>query len=165
MPVEIERRFLIQGDSWKEYIQNFNYIEQGYLVSSSSGWIVRIRQEKGEYKLALKKYINKMSNHEFEYIIPCNEGEVIMSLTDFKIQKKRYYLLVEKQEWIIDCFEGNNYPLKIAEIELKNLKTILQLPCFIFKEITGLKSFSNYELSQYPFTKWNKEEKSNLLTH
>ena len=45
MSLEIERRFLIQNDNWKKYIQNSFAIEQGYL-SSSSEWIVRIRYEK-----------------------------------------------------------------------------------------------------------------------
>ena len=78
---------------------------------------------------------------------------------------KRHYLIINKQEWIIDCFEDKNFPLEIAEIELKNDKEVVQIPSFISKEISGLKYFSNYELSQYPFQTWKKVKRNNLFTH
>ena len=35
------------------------------------------------------------------------------------IKKERFFLEFEKKSWIVDCFKENNYPLEIAEIELK----------------------------------------------
>ena len=43
MGIEIERRFLIKNDNWKEFINKKIYIEQGYLSKSLDGWIIRIR--------------------------------------------------------------------------------------------------------------------------
>ena len=43
-----------------------------------------------------------------------------MSNLSNTIKKERFFLDVEKKSWIIDCFKENNYPLKIAEIELSN---------------------------------------------
>ncbi len=42
MAFEIERRFLIKNDSWKEYINKKVYIEQGYFSKSLDGWIIRV---------------------------------------------------------------------------------------------------------------------------
>ena len=165
MQLEIERRFLIKGNNWKEYITESSFIEQGYLAASSSGWIIRIRSEKGKYKLALKKHIHRISNYEFEYEIPCTEGKVIMSHVAQKIQKKRHYLLYKQQEWIIDCFEDANFPLKIAEIELQKESDFIELPHFISKEISGLKCLSNYQLAEKPINTWDKETKERLLNY
>ena len=165
MPLEIERRFLIKDEGWKHYVQYSSFIEQGYLAASSTDWIVRIRKEKNKYTLALKKHINRITNHEFEYEIPYSEGEIIISNIKNTIKKRRHYLIINKQEWVIDCFEDKNFPLEIAEIELKNNKEGVKVPSFISKEISGLKSFSNYELSKYPFETWKKVERNNLFTH
>ena len=43
MALEIERRFLIKNDNWKEFINKKIYIEQGYLSKSLDGWIIRVR--------------------------------------------------------------------------------------------------------------------------
>ena len=43
MALEIERRFLIKNDNWKEFINKKIPIEQGYLSQSLDGWIIRIR--------------------------------------------------------------------------------------------------------------------------
>ena len=43
MAFEIERRFLIKNDNWKEFINKKVYIEQGYLSKSLDGWIIRVR--------------------------------------------------------------------------------------------------------------------------
>ena len=43
MALEIERRFLIKNDNWKEFINKKIYIEQGYLSNSLDGWIIRVR--------------------------------------------------------------------------------------------------------------------------
>ena len=154
MTLEIERRFLIKNDSWKEFIFKKIFIEQGYLSKSLDDWIIRIRFTGKDYKIALKKHIESFTNFEFEYSIPRKDGETIMSNLSNTIKKERFYLEVEKKSWIIDCFKEDNYPLKIAEIELSNENEDLSLPSFISKEITGLKHYSNFSLSNKPFSKW-----------
>ena len=154
MALEIERRFLLKNDNWKEFITKKIYIEQGYLSKSLDDWIIRIRFTGNDFKIALKKHIKSFTNFEFEYSIPRSDGETIMSNLSNTIKKERFYLEVEKKTWIIDCFKENNYPLEIAEIELQNEKEHLSLPSFISSEITGLKHYSNFSLANKPFSEW-----------
>ena len=157
MALEIERRFLIQNDSWKEFITEKIFIEQGYLSKSLDDWIIRIRFTGKDYKIALKKHIESFTNFEFEYSIPQKDGETIMSNLSNTIKKERFFLEVEKKSWIIDCFKENNYPLEIAEIELSNEEEDLLLPSFISKEITGLTHYSNFSLANNPFSQWKED--------
>ena len=160
MALEIERRFLIKNDNWKEFITKKIFIEQGYLSKSLDDWIIRIRFTGEEFKIAIKKHIKSFTNFEFEYTIPPKDGEIIMSNLSNTIKKERFFLEVEKKSWVIDCFKENNYPLKIAEIELSNEEENLSLPSFISKEITGLKHYANFSLSIKPFSKWTSDSLS-----
>ena len=154
MALEIERRFLIKNDDWKEFINKKIYIEQGYLSKSLDDWIIRIRFSGENSKITLKKHIKGFTNFEFEYSIPRRDAKTIMSNLSSTIKKERFFLEVEKKSWIIDCFKENNYPLEIAEIELSNEEEDLSLPSFISKEITGLRHYSNFSLANKPFSKW-----------
>ena len=156
MTFEIERRFLIKNDNWKDFITKKIVIEQGYLTKSLDDWIIRIRFTGKDFKIALKKHIESFTSFEFEYSIPRKDGETIMSNLSNTIKKDRFFLKVEKKSWIIDCFKENNYPLEIAEIEMSNEKEDLTLPSFISKEITGLKHYSNFNLANKPFSEWKK---------
>jgi len=155
MALEIERRFLIKNDNWKEFVTRKIFIEQGYLSKNLDDWIIRIRSYANEYKIALKKHIAGFTNFEFEYSIPYQDGVTIMSNISNVIKKERFFLEVENKSWIIDCFKEDNYPLKIAEIELTNEEENLSLPSFISQEITGQKHYSNFSLASKPFSKWN----------
>ena len=157
MALEIERRFLIKNDKWKKFITKKIVIEQGYLSKSLDDWIIRIRFTGKDFKIALKKHIESFTNLEFEYSIPDKDGEIIMSNLSNTIKKERFFLEVEKKSWIIDCFKENNYPLKIAEIELSREKEDLSLPTFISKEITGLTHYSNFSLANKPFSEWKEK--------
>ena len=155
MCIEIERRFLIKNNDWEKLISQKTNIIQGYLSSYSEYWIVRIRSEDNLFKLTLKKYISKSKNFEFEYEIPTTEGEMIISEIKNPIIKERFYLRFKEKKWIIDRFKGNNFPLEIAEVELNSINEQINLPGFLSKEITGLKKFSNFALSNKPFSSWN----------
>jgi len=154
MSLEIERRFLIKNDNWKEFITKKIFIEQGYLSNSLVDWIIRIRITGKDCSIALKKHIESFTNFEFEYSIPQKDGETIIANLSNTIKKERFFLEVENKSWIIDCFKENNYPLEIAEIELPNEEEDLSLPSFISKEITGLKHYSNFSLANKPFSQW-----------
>ena len=156
MALEIERRFLIKNDNWKEFINKKIYIEQGYLSKSLDGWIIRVRLIGKNAKIALKKHIKGFTNFEFEYSIPRSDAETIMSNLSNTVKKDRFFLEIEKKSWIIDCFKENNYPLEIAEIELSNEEEDLFLPSFISKEITGLTDYSNLSLANNPFSQWQE---------
>ena len=54
MAFEIERRFLIKNDNWKEFINKKVYIEQGYFSKSLDGWIIRVRLIGKNSKITLK---------------------------------------------------------------------------------------------------------------
>ncbi len=156
MALEIERRFLIKNDNWKQFIYKKVYIEQGYFFQSIDGWIIRVRLIGKSSKITLKKHIKSFTNFEFEYSIPRSDAEIIMSNLSNTIKKDRFFLEIEKKSWIIDCFKENNYPLEIAEIELSNEEEDLFLPSFISKEITGLTHYSNFSLSNNPFSQWKE---------
>ena len=158
MNIEIERRFLIRNNTWKEYIVNQVAITQGYLSSKNDGWIVRLRSENKHFKLTLKKHIVNSTSLEFEYEINKNEGDQILSNIKNKIEKQRFYLKINAQNWIVDIFEDSNAPLKIAEIELNSEQEQIIIPDFISREITGIKIFSNHQLSINPFSSWSDED-------
>jgi len=160
MALEIERRFLIKNDNWKQFINKKVYIEQGYFFQSIDGWIIRVRLIGKSSKITLKKHIKSFTNFEFEYSIPQSDGEKIMSNLSNTIKKERFFLEVNKKSWIIDCFKEKNFPLEIAEIELSNEEEDLFLPSFISREITGLTHYSNLNLANNPFS----ERKEDYLT-
>ena len=158
MALEIERRFLVKNDDWKEYITKKILIEQGYLSYKLEDWIIRIRFNGANFKIALKKHIGNFTNYEFEYLIPNSDGEKIMSNLTNTIKKERFFLEIENKQWIIDCFKEKNFPLEIAEIELSKEEEKFILPTFVSKEITGIQNLSNFSLTSHPFSKWNDDD-------
>ena len=158
MALEIERRFLIKNDHWKKFIINKTSIEQGYLSYNLEDWIIRIRFNGKDFKIALKKHIQNFTNYEYEFSIPNSEGEKIMATLTNKIKKERFFLQVDNKNWIVDCFKDNNFPLEIAEIELNSEKEEVILPPFVSREITGLKIFTNLSLTKRPFSKWENKD-------
>ena len=158
MTLEIERRFLVKNDHWKEYITKKTVIEQGYLSYKLEDWIIRIRFNGANFKIALKNHIGNYTNFEFEYLIPNTDGEKIMSNLTNTIKKERFFLEIEKKQWIIDCFKENNFPLEVAEIELSKEEEEFTLPSFVSKEITGIPNLSNFSLTSYPLSKWNNDD-------
>ena len=158
MALEIERRFLVKNEKWKEFIKQSTLIEQGYLSNNYEDWIIRIRFNGKEFKIGIKKHIKSFTNFEFEYLIPKSDGEKIMSNLKNIIKKERFFLEVEKKLWIVDCFKEKNFPLEVAEIELSKEEEKFNLPTFISKEITGIRNFSNFSLSNYPFSKWRTND-------
>ena len=164
MALEIERRFLIKNNKWKEFITHKTFIEQGYLSSDLDNWIIRIRFNGVNFKIALKKHIKNFTNYEYEYLIPTNEGEKIIATLSNTIKKERFFLELNQKNWIIDCFKDKNYPLEIAEVELNDEKEEVILPSFLSREITGLKVFSNLSLTKHPFSEWENKDLSILKT-
>ena len=162
MTLEIERRFLIKNDQWKKFITHKTLIEQGYLSYNLEDWIIRIRFDGKNFKIALKKHIKNFTSYEYEYSIPTNEGQKIMATLKDKIKKERFFLEVDKKNWIIDCFKDKNFPLEIAEIELTDEKEEVIIPPFLSKEITGLKFFTNISLTKNPLSKWENKDFKNL---
>ena len=158
MALEIERRFLVKNDDWKEFITKKTFIEQGYLSYKLDDWIIRIRFNGANFKIALKKHIKNFTNFEFEYLIPNSDGEKIMSNLTNTIKKDRFFLEVEKKQWIVDSFKEKNFPLQIAEIELSKEDEEFTLPSFVSKEITGLQNLSNFSLTSHPLSKWNHND-------
>ena len=158
MALEIERRFLVQGEDWRKYTRKKQSLRQGYLVTKVEGWTVRIRISGTQNAwLTLKYPANGITRNEFEYLIPISDAESIWELIPYKLKKDRYELELHGGDWIVDCFEENNHPLVIAEVELPSTETIVTKPEWCRKEITNEHHWSNASLAKNPISKWPME--------
>ena len=89
MGIEIERRFLVQSNEWKKFTKKKEKLLQGYLSSDINGWTVRIRiNEHGNSYITLKSKLYEHIMHEFEYLIPHQDAELILNLVSKKVEKK-----------------------------------------------------------------------------
>ena len=78
MTVEIERRFLLADDSWREAAGEPLVLQQGYL-SVEKERTIRVRIIGSQAWLTLKGYISDMTRSEFEYEIPLAHAQAMMA--------------------------------------------------------------------------------------
>jgi adenylate cyclase len=164
MALEIERRFLVRGDGWRDQVAWSRRLQQGYLAGSPQGLTLRVRSDgEGSAWLTLKYPAFGIARHEFEYAIPSGDAETLLERSDARLSKWRHGLTLPGGDWVLDVFEAENAPLVIAEVELEHADQPLQLPGWCVREITGVGQFSNAALAQVPFQAWSDAERQPWL--
>jgi len=160
MGIEIERRFLVENEDWKNQTLLSEDFSQAYLNSSVDEWATRVRiiDNKKSY-ITLKSSLNGLKNYEFEYLIPTKDATDLIKLSKYKITKTRYQLKINNKNWVVDIFNGANSPLKIAEIELNNESEEIEVPSWCSQEITGIKSLSNASLAKTPISEFSVKDR------
>lgn len=157
MTIEIERRFLLADDSWRETASAPVTMQQGYL-SVEKERTVRVRITGHRAWLTLKGYISDVSRSEFEYEIPPEHAQTIMdTMCPFKLEKRRYEVDFGSFTFEIDEYLGENAPLIVAELELPSENTQFAQPAWLGREITSDSRFTNAYLSRHPFSQWTNE--------
>lgn len=176
MAVEIERRFLVAGDGWRQHVRWEATLRQGYLVSAADGLTLRVRSScragVEEAWLTLKARPPQagpepqepaLSRLEFEYPIPLADAEELLRLSSDQLGKRRCGLALPGGDWVLDVFEGANAPLVIAEVELDRADRPVSPPAWCGREITGLHQLSNAALARRPLSQWSPDERRELL--
>ena len=165
MALEIERRFLVHGDQWREAIRWQAQLQQGYLVSGPEGFTVRVRTAKQEAWLTLKTAgsANGLVRQEFEYPIPLEDASSLLDLAPSQLSKWRYGLNWPGGDWVLDVFEGSNAPLVVAEVELQDPEQAVPIPACCVLELTGRPSLSNAALAHCPLADWPERLRQQLL--
>ena len=162
MALEIERRFLVRSDAWRRTAGPAQPLRQGYLAASADGVTVRMRLRGTDQAwLTLKAAADAVGlvRHEFEYPIPVADAEALWDLAPHRLDKVRYGLDVQGGDWVVDCFQGENAPLVLAEVELASAQVDLAIPPWCGEEITGQSRWSNAVLAQQPVLSWPEEER------
>ncbi len=156
MAKEIERKFLVIGDKWRELAKGTHY-RQGYLNSIKER-TVRIRTINDKAYLTVKGPTVGVTRMEFEYEIPYNDCvEMLDNLAEQPIiEKTRYKIKVDDLVWEIDEFFGVNEGLIVAEVELKSEEQKFEKPEWIGEEISGDPRYFNSNLVSNPYTTWKK---------
>ena len=117
--------------------------------------VLRIRKIENDFLLTYKYKKTNINRLEFEYQIPNEDGDKLMSLSKhFIIEKDRYYHQLGKHLWEIDIFYGKNQGLVIAEIELNDENEDIEIPSWIDKEISNDDKYLNFNLSIKPYSLW-----------
>lgn len=159
MASEIERKFLVEGDGWRDDVSKADaeQIVQGYLHAAESH-SVRIRLRNGDAKLTVKGATRGITRDEFEYDIPPDDARAMLDLCgDLLVEKRRYVLEHGGHEWIIDEFSGDNEGLLVAEIELDDEDEAFDRPAWLGEEVSGKPEYYNANLARTPFREFRNE--------
>lgn len=156
MALEIERKFLLRDDSWRDGSPGTR-MAQGYL-SKEPGRSVRIRLAGESAWITIKSAARGISRDEFEYSIPPDDASALLALCHpVIIEKTRHLVEFDGKTWEIDVFHGANEGLIVAEIELDHADEMPTLPPWIGAEVTGDRRYFNSSLSTLPFNQWTCE--------
>lgn len=155
MSQEIERKFLVVGDSWKKDAVGVLY-RQGYLNSAKER-TVRVRTIGDKGFLTIKGLTVGCTRIEFEYEIPFADAEKMLNELVEKpiIEKLRYVIPTDNGlKWEIDEFLGVNQGLVVAEIELPSEEAAFAKPDWLGKEVSLDPRFFNSNLVSKPYSSW-----------
>ncbi len=153
MTIEIERKFLVVGNTWRDAPAVF--YSQGYL-NRDKARTVRVRIAGEEAFLTIKGTSVGATRAEFEYPIPVWDArELLVMCEQPLIEKNRRKILHEGFIWEVDEFLGDNLGLVVAEIELPAEDTVFARPTWVGEEVTEDVRYFNSNLSLNPFCTWS----------
>ena len=151
--LEIERKFLVASEEYKQLAINRHTITQGYLCKEPDRTVrVRIKtsqEGQGKAFLTIKSKPNDMgfSRFEWEKEIDVSDAKQLIDMClPGVIEKTRWlvpathpYTATESPQliWEVDEFHGRLEGLVIAELELETEKQTFCKPSFVGEEVTG----------------------------
>lgn len=160
MAIEIERKFLVNGDAWRSEVSHAIPMRHGYLTELGSRASVRVRLEGPVGKLNIKAAVVGTTRAEYEYDIPAPEAEQILAtLCSGLILKTRHYIERDGLTWEIDVFEGDNAGLVVAEVELDTAEQEFPRPDWLGRELTAEQRYYNHALAKRPYHSWSEAER------
>lgn len=160
MATEIERKFLLAGDGWKQQADAGVVMRQGYLNTASSDQqgksSVRVRIAGDQANLNIKGATLGVTRQEYEYAIPlADANELLDTLADGPlIEKTRYHVRHGTHTWEIDVFAGDNQGLVVAEIELAAADESFERPAWLGEEVSDDPRYYNVCLVKHPYKDW-----------
>lgn len=154
MGKEIERKFLVKNDAWRNLAEGVLY-RQGYL-SSVKERIVRVRLAGDKGFLTIKGLTVRTARAEYEYEIPAADARAMLDDLAEKplIEKLRYKISYAGLIWEIDEFLGDNAGLIVAEVELDSETQTISKPDWLGTEVTDDARYFNSNLIRQPFKQW-----------
>jgi adenylate cyclase len=154
MGIEIERKFLVTGDGWRQGA-GVAYA-QGYLNRDPQRTVrVRIAGEKAF--LTVKGVSTGATRAEFEYEIPLEDAAKLLELSDGPVVRKvRHLVEHEGSTWEVDEFEGDNAGLVVAELELAAEEQSYARPDWLGREVTDDPRYYNSSLAANPYRNWRE---------
>ncbi|WP_452225334.1 CYTH domain-containing protein [Lacinutrix chionoecetis] len=154
--VEIERKFLVKSDAFKQEAHKQSRITQGFLSTDKKRTVrVRLNGDKGFLTIKGQSSKNGLSRFEWEKEITKMEAEALLQLCKKgMIDKIRYEVKFGSHIFEIDEFLKKNSGLIVAEVELKTEEETFKKPEWLGEEVTGDSKYYNSQLSKTPFSKW-----------
>lgn len=155
MPLEIERKFLLADERWREEVVRCRRMRQGYLGGSGGRASIRVRVEDDAAHLNIKAAVVGSVRAEYEYAIPLGEAqEMLDQLSVGRIDKTRHFIERDGLTWEIDEFHGDNAGLVVAEVELDNARQDVPRPAWLGREVTQERRYYNHDLALHPYRTW-----------
>jgi adenylate cyclase len=154
--IEIERKFLVTSDNFKNEAFTQNRIKQGYL-SSAPERTVRVRTKGDRAFMTVKGASSEsgLSRFEWEKEISIDEATKLLELCEKGvIDKTRFEVKKGKHIFEIDEFYGENEGLIMAEIELTSENENFEKPYWLGQEVTNDNRYYNSYLSTNPYKSW-----------
>ncbi|HTU09675.1 MAG TPA: CYTH domain-containing protein [Allosphingosinicella sp.] len=147
MGLEIERKFLVEGEAWRAEVTGAGAIRQNYLARGQ-GLSVRVRTKSERAWLTVKAGMDALARHEFEYEVPLADAEAMLALCPGPAIEKVRHLVPAANGlvWEVDAFEGKLAGLVLAEIELPSADTPFARPAWLGREVTDDPSYLNSNL-------------------
>lgn len=148
MAKEIERKFLVLDERWRDDVTGATDLRQAYILSMENRSLrVRIL-DRQKATLTVKIGSGTLSRDEFEYDIPLDEArEMLDCAIGIVLEKSRFLVPHEGYTWEIDVYDGAYRGLVIAEVELQEEDENPPLPDWLGPEVTGDRRYSNQSLA------------------
>lgn len=159
MAVEIERKFLLKGETWKSLAEGEGKpIRQGYICRNTQR-TVRVRTYGTKGFLTIKTGRMGISRHEFEYPIPFEHAQELLDRVCMHplIEKTRFRIPWGNLTIEVDQFHGENAGLVVAEIELPAINTVVKIPDWFGPEVSEDPRYRNSQLVMRPYSEWKGE--------
>lgn len=149
MAKEIERKFLVDGDEWKDSAETGVRLTQAYLLGAPDRSLrVRLFNDKTA-RLTIKFGGAALSRDEFEYDVPLDDAhDMIEHALGSVIDKTRYRVPYRGFVWEVDVFHGAHAGLVVAEVEMPSEDCTPELPDWLGREVTGDPRYINQSLAR-----------------
>ncbi len=162
MATEIERKFLLRSDDWRNG-SVAHAIKQGYLAREPHR-TVRVRLRDDEAWMTVKGTSTGIRRTEVEFPLDSTIARELLALClEGLIEKTRHELWYEGMLWEIDEFHGANAGLVVAEVELPNETHDFTKPAWLGPEVSADLRFSNSMLARNPWNLWTIEDRETIL--